>query len=107
MTPVGTKILRIEYQDRTGQSLDAALSGTGHIGYLNRDEQTTADQLLRGEGVAGAAGALHSALEGLGTNTDAIRQVCRARCRPSSGSRCSIATASATRRPWPSRSRAR
>ena len=78
MTPVGTKILRIEYQDRTGQSLDAALSGTGHIGYLNRDEQTTADQLLRGEGVAGAAGALHSALEGLGTNTDAIRQVLRA-----------------------------
>jgi hypothetical protein len=80
LTPLGGKVLRLVYQQIHDQSLDDALHGYGHVGWLNEDEYMTAQQMLTGNNEAavnGAVGAINSAITGLGTNKEAIKRILR------------------------------
>jgi hypothetical protein len=81
LTPLAAKVLRAEYQGMYDQSLEDALRGKGHVGWLNEDEMKTATALLEGGGgdsaIEGIVGSLNSAIAGLGTDTDEVKRILR------------------------------
>jgi hypothetical protein len=77
LSPLAARMLRWYYGKTIGQSLDDALHGYGHVGHLSSDEMDTAHQLMRGDRVEGAIGAIHSALSGPGAEMGAVNRILR------------------------------
>lgn len=77
LTPLASRVLEHVYLARHGQSLIDALRGKGHMGHLTSDEMTTARQMMRGDRVDGAVGAIHSALMGAGSEMGAVNGILR------------------------------
>jgi hypothetical protein len=77
LTPLAAELLKWTYEDQHGQSLEDALVGYGHVGGLTDDEMDTAHQLMKGDRVDGAVGAIHSALMGAGSEMGAVNRILR------------------------------
>lgn len=78
LTPLAAKVLEWQYvRTSEGQTLMDALHGHGHAGHLSEDELKTAEQLLSGDRVEGAIGAIHSAISGPGAEMDAVNRIMR------------------------------
>ncbi len=77
LSPLAARMLPWYYENKIGQSLDDALKGYGHVGHLSSDEMDTAHQMLSGDRVQGAIGAIHSALMGAGTEMGAVNRILR------------------------------
>ena len=77
LTPLAAELLKWQYEDQHGQSLEDALEGYGHVGGLTSDEMDTAHQLMKGDRVDGAVGAIHSALMGAGSEMGAVNRILR------------------------------
>lgn len=77
LSPLAAELLKWQYADQHGQSLEDALHGYRHVGHLTGDEMKTARQLLKGDRVDGAVGAIHSALMGAGSEMGAVNRILR------------------------------
>ena len=62
LSPPAAKVLPVYYASRW-QNFEEALRGKTHVGHLSEDELRSAHELLRGDRVEGAVGAIHSAIE--------------------------------------------
>jgi hypothetical protein len=76
LSPPAAKILPVYYESKW-QNFQEALEGKGHVGHLSKDERRTAAELLRGDRVEGAVGAIHSAISGPGAEIGAVNRILR------------------------------
>jgi hypothetical protein len=77
LSPLAARLLPWFYLHRYDQTLEDALRGRGHVGYLTEEEMKTAHQLLEGDRVQGAIGAIDSAISGPGAAIDAVNRILR------------------------------
>ena len=66
LSPIAGMLLPVVYEQDWKQTLEDALRGKRHVGKLDTDEMLAAHQLLRGDRVEGAVGAINSAITGRG-----------------------------------------